>query len=153
MISVVTVAKYLSNAYEKKYDEKISEMKLHKLLYFAQRESLIVSNTPLFEAVFEGWRFGPVVPSIRYLFSDISNSESVKVDKEIKVILDDTLERYGDKSPWSLSRLSHGEYSWQKSRVGVSEYVNSNNIMSIEDIKIDAKRVKERRQMLSALVN
>ncbi len=149
MISALDAAKYIASNYRKMFGEDITEMKLHKLLYFAQREALISNDTPLFDEVFEGWRFGPVIPSIRYAFNDIISSRDNALDPFSECILNDTLRRYGSKDPWSLSRLSHGEYSWQKSREGISEYQNSNNDMNIEDIKIDAKRVKERRQMLS----
>jgi len=37
----------------------------HKLLYFAQRESIIQTDTPLFDASFYGWRFGPILKEIR----------------------------------------------------------------------------------------
>ena len=34
--------------YQKEFGERISEMKLHKLLYFTQRESLIQLGEPMF---------------------------------------------------------------------------------------------------------
>ena len=151
MINALNAAKYMASVYQKKFGETITEMKLHKLLYFAQREALIAGDTPLFPEVFEGWRFGPVIPSIRYSFPEICSSEVPKIDCFSKEILNETLRRYGGKDPWSLSRLSHGEYSWQNSRKGVSEFQNSDNDIKLDDIRIDAKRVKERRQMLSDL--
>lgn len=45
---------------EHKYKEisngkNLEEMKLHKLLYFVQRESLAITGNPLFAEPFEGW--------------------------------------------------------------------------------------------------
>ena len=151
MINVLNAAKYMASLYQKTFGEAITEMKLHKLLYFAQREALIANNSPLFPETFEGWRFGPVIPSIRYSFAEICSSRAPYLDDFSKDILDETFRRYGGKDPWSLSRLSHGEYSWQKSREGISEYQNSDNDMKLDDIRVDAQRVKERRQMLSGL--
>lgn len=151
MIKVIDAAKYIASKYKAIYGEEISEMKLHKLLYFAQREALIASDTPLFLEIFEGWRFGPVIPSIRHSFNSICNADQIVLDKFSETILNNTLLRYGNKDPWSLSRLSHGEYSWQKSREGVSEYQNSHREILIENIRIDAKRIKERRKMLAEL--
>ena len=151
MISALVAAKYLSYCYKETYDECISEMKLHKLLYFAQRESLIINDRPLFLDVFEGWRFGPVIPSIRYAFKEICYSHKVTLDSFSEDVLQITLQRYGGKGSWSLSRLSHGEYSWKKARKGISEYQNGNNEILIEDIRVDACRVKERREMLSRI--
>lgn len=151
MITALNAAKYIASTYRRMYNEDITEMKLHKLLYFAQRESLINTDVGLFPETFEGWRFGPVIPSIRRAFSDIKKSSVDYIDDYSRSILDETMRRYGGKDPWSLSRLSHGEYSWKNSRKGISEYQNSNNEISIDDIRVDAKRVKERRQMLSDL--
>lgn len=151
MVDALSSAKYLAIQYKKRYDETITEMQLHKLLYFAQRESLVRTNEPLFSDTFEGWRFGPVIPSIRKEFDNIVHAASVRVDSISKRVLDDTFKRYGGKSSWSLSRLSHGEYSWQQARKGVSEFENSNGKILLDDIRVDANRIRERRQVLAAL--
>lgn len=63
--------------------------------------------------------------------------------------MDKVFEEYSSKDSWSLSRLTHGELSWKKSRVGIADGVNGDNPMSLEDIREDAKRVRQRRVMLS----
>lgn len=65
--------------------------------------------------------------------------------------MDKVFEKYADKDSWSLSRLTHGEIAWKNSRVGVPEGDNSDNPMSLEDIRKDADRIRERREMLSKL--
>ena len=40
MVDVVVIASYISERYQKEYGERIDEMKLHKLLYFTQRECI-----------------------------------------------------------------------------------------------------------------
>lgn len=128
-------------------------MKLHKLLYFAQRESIIQTGNPLFNATFRGWKYGPILKEIR---------DSYKADSfvpvtcqsdivEMKPIIDIVFEQYAEKDSWSLSRLTHGEYSWKKSRKGVPENVNSDNAIDVEDIRVDADRVKSRRELLNQL--
>lgn len=52
------------------YGQQIDEMKLHKLMYFAQRESLIQTGAPLFNATFYGWKYGPVLKEIRSAYKD-----------------------------------------------------------------------------------
>lgn len=42
----------------------VSQMKLQKMVYFANGYHLAVYNTPLIMEDFEAWDFGPVVPSI-----------------------------------------------------------------------------------------
>lgn len=65
MEKIINVAQYVFKEYKRVTGEVIDEMKLHKLLYFAQRESLAITNTPLFEEEFEGWKYGPVCKEIR----------------------------------------------------------------------------------------
>ena len=52
-------------------------MKLHKLLYFTQRESLAITGEAMFVETFEGWKFGPVSRLVRDHFDgdDISVSD------------------------------------------------------------------------------
>lgn len=54
MERLLDVASYVYNRYRKEFREEIDEMKLHKLLYFAQRESLIQTGKPLFTEDFYG---------------------------------------------------------------------------------------------------
>ena len=151
MMNVLDVAIYLKQKYQKQYGEIISEMKLHKMLYFAQRESLIEDGIPIFSEEFEGWKYGPILPTVRRYYPDIIRSTVGKVDHRSKDILDYIVKKYGCKDAWSLSRLTHGEYSWQKSRIGVAPYDNSDRTINIEDIRVDAERIKDRRRMLNML--
>lgn len=48
----------------------IDEMKLHKLLYLTQRESLAITGQPLFEEEFEGWKYAPVCREVRSCYTE-----------------------------------------------------------------------------------
>ena len=52
MEKTMNVAVYIANKFLSTYGQKIDEMKLHKLMYFAQRESFIRKNELLFPATF-----------------------------------------------------------------------------------------------------
>ena len=69
----------------------------------------------------------------------------------MKPIIDIVFEQYAEKDSWSLSRYTLGEYSWNKSRIVVPENVNSDNAIDVEDIRVDADRVKSRRELLNQL--
>lgn len=56
MEDIMNVASYICKRYVSEYKASIDEMKLYKLMYFAQRESLIQNREPLFDAVFYGWK-------------------------------------------------------------------------------------------------
>ena len=151
----MAIVNYIGKKYRETYGENIDEMKMHKLLYFAQRESLIEYNRPLFAAEIHGWKYGPVIPDVRKMFSngvlllcksiyEFNNEENIK-------LLDEVFSRYAAKNSWSLSRLTHGEYSWKQSRIGIAENENSDNEIKVDDIRKDATRVKERRNILRIL--
>lgn len=151
--NVMNVATYFANRYLSEYGEKIDEMKLHKLMYFAQRESLIQVGEPLFDSVFYGWKYGPILKEIRSAFKNetFENVKPEKIAEDHLQILNSVFEDYAGKTSWSLSRLTHGEESWKNSRIGILDEVNSDNPMNIEDIKKDAERIKSRREMLHQL--
>lgn len=153
MVNVFDAASYVYNRYNDTYGTKIDEMKLHKLLYFAQRESLIQTNEPLFDAVFRGWKYGPILKEIREVYKKetfpIITSEEML--HELQKVMDPVFEKYAGKESWSLSRLTHGETSWKKSRIGIPEDENGDNPISLEDMKIDADRVRSKRELLNSL--
>ena len=48
--------------------EPLTQMKLHKLLFYAHGWHLGFKGRPLIDETFEAWTYGPVVPSIRAEF-------------------------------------------------------------------------------------
>lgn len=55
----------VANFFLAKSDE-ITQMKLHKLLYYAQGWYLAVVGKPLLNETITAWKYGPVVPSLYY---------------------------------------------------------------------------------------
>ena len=153
MKDMMTVAAYIYNRYPREFEEKIDEMKLQKLMYFAQREGLIRTGEPLFEADFYGWRFGPVLKELRTPYKEESFSPDVTDESlgEDKETLDEVFKVYAPKDSWSLSRLSHGEICWKRSRKGVAPSESSDNLIPLDDIRLDAQRMKDRREMLGGI--
>lgn len=122
-------------------------------MYFAQRESLIQRQEPLFDAVFYGWKFGPILKEIRIAYRDNSFYTTIPSDVVVRItpIMDKVFAEYAGKDSWSLSRLTHGEYAWKNSRIGIPDGENGDLPMKLEDIIVDANRIRERREMLSQL--
>ena len=137
MENLMNIASYICSRYESEYGTKIDEMKLHKLLYFAQRESLIQNREPLFDAVFWGWKYGPVIKEIRSAYRD---------DTFYSTIPQDVIER----TACIMNKVFEG-YAWKHSREGISESDNSDNPMCLEDMRKDADRIRERREMRARL--
>lgn len=147
MIDVVQAASYIYQRYFDKYNRIIDEMKLHKLLYFCQRESFIIFGQPMFEEQFAAWKYGPVLLRIRDCYRNKSFNYVLDEDdlKKYLPVFDYVLDNYAPKSSWSLSMLSHGESSWENARKRMQEEGISTAFMSNEDIKADAERMKFRR--------
>lgn len=152
MESAMIFARYVVSRYRNEYGVSIDEMKLHKLLYFAQREALIQLGEPLFEEPFYAWKYGPVLVVVRnYIKTHGSISPQIGFDikEEYVPVFNRVFSQYARKDSWSLSRLSHGECSWQNARKGLGPVDTCGKAMLIEDIKTDADRIKLRRYFLS----
>ena len=154
MEDTLVVAKTLYNMYEEQFGDCIDEMKMHKIMYFAQRESLIVNGEFLFDEDFRGWKYGPVLLDVRYQYFNRFPFSSIvgNVSSGTKKLLSIVLERYGSISSWTLSSISHNEISWKLSRKGLDSSDNGNNIMLKEAIRLDAERESIARQIGTALV-
>ena len=113
---------------------------MHKLMYFTQRESLIVNNEPLFNENFLGWRYGPVLLSVREEFRKPSPFHDITSDvsKPTLDLLESVLNRYGMLSSWTLSSMSHEEFSWKLSRSALQPSDNGSTCLSIDAMRFDA---------------
>ena len=109
METAMNVASYIFNRYAEEYGNIIDEMKLHKLMYFSQRESFIQNYQPLFNETFSGWKFGPVLKTIRGAYKNKSFEEKVPEDviRRILPVMNKVFDEYAGRDSWSLSRLTH----------------------------------------------
>ncbi|MDW4411631.1 DUF4065 domain-containing protein [Staphylococcus saprophyticus] len=144
MTRITELAKYLIKSYETNNNAEFekSELKLQKLMYFAQREAIAITGEPLFENQFEGWQYGPVLTELRHFFEEDQSKSVINLDETSKYIIDNTVTRYGKYEPWYIANLSHKETSWKNSRKGLSDNEKGNNLIKLEDIKKDADNVR-----------
>lgn len=77
MSKTLAVAKYLNELNVERYGCDMDEMKMHKMMYFSQRESLMNTDNPLFGDSFEAWKFCPVLRSVRNEYKQNHMFESV----------------------------------------------------------------------------
>ncbi len=61
---------------------------------------------------------------------------------ECKYIVNNVILEYGALASWKLSELSHKEISWKNARTGLREGENGNRKLKLEDIRIDAQKVR-----------
>ena len=152
MISVLKVASYLTERYKKAYGQTMDEMRLHKLLYFTQKECVIQLGEPMFAEEIRAWKYGPVVPCVRMAYKADNLHEQLTDDEKVKYepVFDAVFYIYGKRSSWTLVTLSHSEKSWERARVGYGEYESSDVPMMIEDIFEDAQDTIKRRTEVEA---
>lgn len=153
MEDVLKIASYICHRFKVVFKYDIDEMKLHKLLYFTQRECIIQKDTPMFEDQFEAWKYGPVMRKVHLGFKSgvLSHYPADDDLKEYKSVFDKIFTSYAPKKSWSLSMLTHGEYSWKKAREGYAPDEHCEVEMKTSDIYIDARRIKQRRAVLQLM--
>ena len=106
--------------------DSISNMKLQKLLYYAQGFALAILGKPLFEDDFEKWAYGPVLPVVYNKYKAFG-SEAIPrpegaslqdyTDDERK-LLDEVYYTFGQYSAWALSEMSHATAPWRDAELG-----------------------------------
>lgn len=135
------------------FGAEIDQLKTLKLLYFAQRESLVRDDSLLFSEPIFAFQHGPVVKEVHRTFQrngGIPNAMGASITGQVRDILDAVLRTYAAKSSWSLSRLTHAEYSWLAARrrknAGGGE-----RLMTLDDMRVDARRIRERRALRAGL--
>ena len=148
MLETLRVATYIADEYKRLFGKQIDEMKLHKLMYFTQRESIIQTGAHMFDAEFRAWRYGPVLLEVRDAFK-MAGLQSLLTDEmreQFKAVFDKILTHYAPKKTMSLVCLSHAELSWKRARKGYGKYESSDVPMLLSDIYEDAKIAKRQRE-------
>ncbi|MGA7523209.1 MAG: type II toxin-antitoxin system antitoxin SocA domain-containing protein [Acidobacteriaceae bacterium] len=119
---------------------EITNLKLQKLLYYAQVWHLVFSDEPLFDAELEAWVHGPVVPRVfrrfkEYRWNAITAPVDPAPDEKLIAYLGEVLNTYGCLSGSQLERLTHREGPWRDARAGVAADESSNEVITHESIK------------------
>ncbi|MDQ0412742.1 Panacea domain-containing protein [Mesobacillus stamsii] len=98
----------------------LTEMKMHKLLYFAQKKHYENFGEWLFEDDFQGWVHGPVNRKVRSSYFNIFVSEdSTNLTLEEELTIREIIFEYGDYPAEVLSEMSHDEDAYKISRQGL----------------------------------
>jgi len=117
------VAKYFLTLNDEEVGELISNLKLQKMVYYAQGFYLAMEGgKPLFDDSIEAWAHGPVIPTLyreyrEYGSGPIPTPEDFNqddVDEEIRILLDEVYNVFGQFSAWKLRNMTHDEPPWKK---------------------------------------
>lgn len=116
----IDVANGFINLTEPEKGDLISNLKVQKLLYYAQGFHLAMYNKPFFEEEIHAWLYGPVVPETYHLFKEYGSGpislnpefnfdqfseEQIELFSEIHTV-------YGQFSAIKLMDMTHNESPW-----------------------------------------
>lgn len=120
MIGALDLAKYYLKLADDDSGELLSNLKLQKLLYYAQGFHLACFGAPLFRDSIEAWTHGPVVPTVYHEYKHNGScgiqppEENVKlnVNDDALEVINDVYYGFGQFSAWKLREMTHREPPW-----------------------------------------
>lgn len=133
MVAARDVAAYIAGL-----GERVSKMKLQKLLYYAQAWSLVWDGAALFADRIEAWDDGPVV---RALWSEGKHglptppSNPDALSSEQRETVREVVRFYGIFDGDQLSALTHRERPWLRARAGAPRGVGHREPLSPEEMR------------------
>ena len=116
MCKVSDIANFFINLSLSDTEDYITNLKLNKLIYFAQGWSLVRFGKPLFHNDIQAWKYGPVIPSIYYEYRKCGNSPITVIDDsysnkvfsgEQYSLLLDIYGEYGKFTARALTAMTH----------------------------------------------
>jgi len=136
MATCFDVAEYFLAQTDEEAGDLISNLKLQKLVYYAQGFHLAMFGRPLFKERIEAWTHGPVVVPLyrKYkVFADgpIPRPKDFDVetlDLETRELLDEVYKVYGQYSAWKLRNLSHEDPPYQEGLKSPGAIISSESL-------------------------
>jgi uncharacterized phage-associated protein len=115
--SVFDIANYFLLKAAQDGHELLSNLKLQKLVYYAQGLSCVIFDRPLFSEKIVAWSYGPVAPALyqkykRYQARGIPADKSFDpgmIVGKAKELLDDIYKFFGQYSAIRLMELAHSD--------------------------------------------
>lgn len=102
--------------------EYISNLKLQKLLYYAQGVYSAITGKPLFDDNLVAWAHGPVVIDVYHEYDrhgacgiayDKDNPPKEQYTEKEEEILEQVYQHFGQYSAWKLRNMTHEERPWK----------------------------------------
>lgn len=120
MHTALDVAAWFLNEIDREAGDSITNLKLQKLVYYAQAWSLALLNRPLFGEAVEAWAHGPVVDSVYQEYKGFGSGTLPRSRRRPRftpqelTLLQDVLAVYGEHSAKFLENLTHDEEPWRQ---------------------------------------
>lgn len=147
MYTALNIAKFFINFANKQIIdnggvyEGVTNLKLQKLLYFAQAIHLATNNTALFQDEVCAWKYGPVVPNVYHFYKKFENKPidnevlDNSLPEEVLELLEQVWDLYGKYSATELVEITHTHKPWKEIYYGSDEESAENKIIPVEKLK------------------
>jgi len=120
------VAKYFLSLVDEDEGDFISNLKLQKLLYYAQGIHLAMFDEPLFDEPIEAWTHGPVVSRVYNEYAVYganplprpSELNLEMLDENMREFLNEVYSVFGQYDAWKLREMTHDEPPWKDTYKG-----------------------------------
>jgi uncharacterized phage-associated protein len=119
--SALKVAQYFLSIPDDDAGERVSNLKLQKLLYYSQGYHVATYgvDTPLFVDKLYAWKHGPVVKTVYDNYSSCGNNplpagKVPNFDNKTIAFLNEVYRVFGRYSAWVLRDMTHKETPWLK---------------------------------------
>lgn len=139
-VPVKDVARWFVNHADREAGEAITQLKLQKLVYYAEAWFLANFDRPLTTADFEAWAHGPAVRSLYSKYRDY-RWEALPPEKgslppeTVQNFLTAVFDEYGQYSAKKLERLTHEEKPWLDARGDLPAEAASKTVIQKIDIR------------------
>lgn len=122
--------------------DPLTNLRLQKLLYFAQGWSIALRNSALFGDDLQAWKHGPVAPNVYHSCKEsgaavftpdvFSGADPLTADEV--AFLKAFWEEYRKHAVGLLVDMSHSESPWLNARNGLPADAHSNEVISADDM-------------------
>ena len=130
MAQVIDIANYFLVLDQQNDGDGISNLKLQKLVYYAQGFYAAINNgKSLFDAPIEAWTHGPVVPELYHRYKEHGRDhlpvpdafDASCLSNQEAALIEDVHKAFGQFSAWKLRNMTHEEQPWKAHEEDASE--------------------------------
>ena len=130
--------------------EILTNLKLQKLLYYAQAWFLALKDKPLFNEDFQAWVHGPALPSQYRRFKKygwgpilLKKISPPKINERITAHLREVVDVFGIETASALELMTHDELPWKEARKGMCPDESSTAVISKESMLSFYRNLKD----------
>lgn len=138
-LSCFDIADYFLN-FAQETGSYISNLKLQKLVYYAQAWHLALYGEPLFAEDFQAWIHGPVIPALYQKYKSfgwqpiLTKTEPVLPQSKVD-FLGEVISEYFACDAYELEQMTHAEEPWSKARGPLAQDAVSEAVIEKDWIK------------------